>query len=282
MDSIYPCELTTDTDGKPLAKIKSPGFNPYDIDRSKFIPEWSLERLMTANRLRALYSGDFLDWNKVMQGKMVFFVGKRTEIARNFYNRDLLIGPLMSEVKLGYVGKSSYNTINTLSHAETGQQIASEVSQLVLIDPKVRKPVPLPGWWVDKYASFTAGGKSMRVEILVKPKSSFIHQTKVRHSDMDGYGHTNFASYVQFSLNAAACATADGHFKGFQNDIVNYPMKSSEMTFKGESTAEDILNVATWEDSNNQKIIHCQIYKATDLIYQQTMTFYDSFLKNNS
>jgi acyl-CoA thioesterase FadM len=163
-----------------------------------------------------------------------------------------------------------------LRHRDTGEVFATNTNQVVTVSKETRQPTPLADWWKAKYASAVVEDKRLIVPMINVPDKTHVYQMKVPWSDIDGYKHTNYISYIQYCFEASMDAVVAGFYSKFKDDMLLYHVKEMEVAYKGETKAGDELQVATWENKEDPFKLHFDIRKAGSTVFQNSGIFYES------
>ena len=250
---------------------------------------WDLHLLCVFSRQVAsrasIVSGDhfYANFPKAVKDYYTFVASLKTDISNSFYNIPFkpAVTPLLFKVYPGYIGKSSFNTVVDIHDQHSGELYVKNVNQLVCVNKLSRKPTNLPQWFRDKYANLNKGS-SLIVPKLIKPSDDIPTHTchiRVPYSDIDLYKHTNFSAYLKYSIEAAMEASNRGIYRElFSGVLMKFRVKSVKTAFIGEAIAENMLSVTTWQDSENQQQIYCDItHQGTKKsICQTAIEFYEN------
>lgn len=273
------------------ASIKIPSLSMDDIDRTGNFSIWRIQKMLTGVRLAAYHitspeTGEtFLEYDRLTSGLYTFMASAKTEITRECYDLpDAAVSPSFeAKLHLGYMGNSSLNSVATLYHTQTGKELARNINQVVTVDKTTRRPAPLPEWWKEKYGDCVVGNERLVIPLVPVPDENvpgfYKGQCQVSWSDTDTYKHTNYLSYIRFCLDAAMDGIVDGQFQKFTGDILQYHVKSIQLAYKGESLARDTLDITVWEDAINAYILHFDVKKDKNTIFQSTMEFYEPLIQ---
>ncbi|XP_064626352.1 uncharacterized protein LOC135487023 isoform X2 [Lineus longissimus] len=260
-------------------------FSPQEPPSGAFLYQrnvapWNLQKIFAGVRKVALdminpnTNEPFLQISKFWKEHFVFYVSCSIDWERDFYTKGNLLSNLRQVILPGYVGTSSYNSLNKMYHQSSGKLLASSVSQLVLVSRQTRKPVALPEWWRELYKGMMPEVDSLQIKILETPGHTICYPLRVSWSDADGYRHTNMSVYIRFCMDAAATASLGGKYKNFSGDIANIPMKRIVSVYKGESRPGDDLIVKSWEQDGRDDTIHFQIFQGDQLLFQTTALYF--------
>ena len=218
----------------------------------------------------------YLDYNKTEPTALIFMASSETRVSRDLYRvEDKSLSSADIELHLGYIGRTSHNSVATLTDNNTGMVLVRNVNQVVNVDRTTHKPIPISDWWRVIYGSYAVEKKSLEVaEEIVPNEKIYWYELKVAWSEIDFYQHTNYLSYVKFCFDAAMDAVSNQFYTMFHKDILNYHVKSVRSFYKGESVAGDILNIASWEDNSNPFLLHFSIQKGSNILFQSHVEFY--------
>ena len=225
----------------------------------------------------------FSDFPRATKDCLTFVASVKTDINNSFYNIFYrpTVTPLRFVIYPGYVGKSSYNFVVDIHDQQTGELYVKNVNQLVCVDKASHKPTNLPHWFRDKYVNVIKGSPLV-VPKFTKPKDDIPSHTchiRVPYSDIDMYKHTNFCAYLKYSIEAAMEASNRGIYRElFSGVLMKFRIKSVKALFTGESSAENMLSVTTWQDSGNKQQIYCDTaHQGTKTsICQSAIEFYEN------
>ena len=204
----------------------------------------------------------------------------RIEFARELFEiqrRSEVVPELEVLLSLGYIGKSSLNSIATLKCRKTGAAFARNVNQVVVVDKATRKPTRIPEWWREKYSSAAVTGQPLIVPLIDVPhERAHAYDVKVAWSDVDQYKHTNYLSYVRYCQDAAMDACQVDHFTQIKGDFLLQHTKGMSICYKNETVANDRLLVHVWENEEDKLKLHFSISRQDAVIFQATFSFYES------
>ena len=132
----------------------------------------------------------------------------------------------------------------------------------------------LPDWWRAKYSPY-AQGQSLILDRLKIPDLTHIYKVKVAWTDM-GLVHTISVHYFRFCQDAAIDATNAGFFSRIKGDFLEYKVKKMDISYLGETVANDVLSVYVWENQVHPWMIHFAIMKSDDtLVLENTFTLFE-------
>ncbi|CAG2188182.1 unnamed protein product [Mytilus edulis] len=175
---------------------------------------------------------------------------------------------IIHQIQPGENGGTSYVWNSVVKDVESQTVLLERAVKLVTIDRTTRKAVELPKWFRQKYHD--PSPKMERLNDLPDsfktifnppdfPSDCYQWRTTVRYSDLDFNMHTHQSVYTKFCLDAITSAALKGKLRYFNRDICFYPLESVDITFIGESFAEDELLVNILQDMCDQTIIRCLI-----------------------
>ena len=141
--------------------------------------------------------------------------------------------------------------------------------------------MPLSSEWKDQFSGAVVENERLVIRkepLLTGPDRLMAkYSLRVRWNDTDLYKHTNYLSYVKFTMDAAQDAVARGHYEGFSGDILQYHVKTIQMLYVAETVANDQLTVFSWQSDANRQEIHFSIQRDNDdtTVYQSCIEFYE-------
>jgi len=222
-------------------------------------------------------TGDtFFEFDKLMADRFIYMASAKTTVSRSYYDiPELHVNSSMRiSLCLGYIGTSSFNTAATLNCEETGEVFVHDVHQAVSVDKTSRKPTPLPEWWKTKYASSVIGNERLVIPRFSQPDKVHTYECKIPWSDVDFHRHTNYVSYMRYSIDCAMDGIVNGAYSNFTDTQSQYLIKDTNTAFYSETVANDVLQVASWEDKDNPYILRFDGTKDGKTIFQNSIEFY--------
>ncbi|XP_041371622.1 uncharacterized protein LOC121385150 [Gigantopelta aegis] len=185
------------------------------------------------------------------------------EIERAMYDETVPKMPLEGKLQLGYVGKSSINTIGTLIVPSTGQKLLQAIIQFVCVNTTSRRPVPHPDWCRGKYANVAVGNESLKVQRTPRPADTHVFKVSVCWSDTDNYNHINWTTYVSYCVNYAIHdGIRKAFFKNVNKDVVKRGLRKISVGIGGENREGNKLTVHSWESAEDNTTVCCEIENA--------------------
>lgn len=160
---------------------------------------------------------------------------------------------------------------------DSGAELASNVSQMVLVRQVTSKSAGLPDWWKEKYRHAGAEGQKFIVDLVNVPDDAHTAAFPVPWRAAGPSYLTSRTSYPDFCADAAMRAIQDGFYSKFQpgDDIRDFNVKRMDMNYQNWSEPGDTLMISTWENKNSPLILHFDISKDGRIVNQSTMEFYD-------
>lgn len=219
---------------------------------------------------------EFAAWkNLFSETKLPIHMGSKYTIYPDFYSIDHVGSPVIVTYRLGPIGTSSYVLYDETKSVKTGKILHAITHRQVHLDANLRKPAPLPQWYIDKFADRVGTDKGWRFgDPPTIPEKAFVHVQKPVWGDVDIFKHVNHASYIKFSMDAIAQGSHEGrigHLQGHQGDM---KVKSMEMLYAAETMAEEELAVNVWLDDHGNQTLHCQINKQDQPVYFCNLQIY--------
>ncbi len=242
-----------------------------------------VQKLMSMARIGAYHipneetGNTFLEYDKLTSGLYTFLASVQTEVSRDFYSilQEASFPKLEMFLHLGHIGSSSLNSVCCLRDPDTGREFARNTNTVVTVDKSTRKPTKILDWWREKYESCVIGNQKLQVAPLQRPSETSNYQVKVPWRDVDGYKHTNYLSYISFSLDAAMDGLVQGRFAKFHGDIYNYHVKKLQVLYKNETLAGDLLDIGVWENEEDPYLLHFDTRKDDNTVFQCSIEFYE-------
>jgi len=273
--------VVTDEVGKHFNVIL-PSLGLHVLDRKGHVSIVELQSLLTQARIFAYHIADtktnktFMEYDKMTSDRMTFMASTETRFARDLL-QTTEIPSLAVRLSLGYIGTASLNTQAQLIDTKTGSVFAENINQVVTVSRETRKPIALPEWWVEKYTSYSINVPKLVIPVTVTPADAFTYNVKVRWSDTDGYGHTNYISYIRFCEDAAMQAAMEGKLPLYTDTLYDPETKQLQLSYQGESRAGEDLTVHLWQNPDNMHKLYFSLVTAETrtLIFHCTMDFYE-------
>lgn len=219
----------------------------------------------------------FLEYDKLTSNTYTFLASTQTEVSRDFY--DLLDQASFPQldlcVRLGYIGGSSLNSQCQVRELESGKVLANNTNTVVTVDKTTRKPTPVATWWKEKYQDHAFGNERLIIQAFTVPEKTSKYETRVPWSEVDGYKHTNYLSYIRFCLDAGMDAMTRGELSKFSGDIYTHHVKKMQTLYKGETKAGDVISISTWEDTEDPFKVRFDMKKDGATVFQCSMEFFE-------
>jgi acyl-CoA thioesterase FadM len=199
------------------------------------------------------------------------------EVHPSLYNIELPKHPLVATTKFDYAGKSSFAIHTSIQHPSLDVPYATCAIQSVLVDRQTARPTPFPEWWREKFGDVCVGGKPHIMPKLIKPPSVVPDvPVTVQFRDTDTYNHSNWKSYSRFCYDAVSMNAIDSRYRSLTQADLVCGVKKLVMSYRQESVVGDILNVASWEDEENEGEINCDITKDGATCCQTKIQFFSA------
>lgn len=262
----------------PEAVVKHPGLS-YGVYDSNGKPNvWMVMKMLESVRFFAHHyplddtGRTFRDYEQVTRDCMIFLVTSEVILNKEIYNPSETTTWMDTSIQGGYVGKTFLNSITKMKSAN-GKILASNINQIVCVDKKSRRPIPFPLWWREKYSESGKSHQQLNLEKFDKPNETGIYSTKIAWSDTDVNLHTNWTQYARFAVDAAHHCHQNGALKSFDDNFAN-GIHKIHCYFYGESVQGDTLNVHTWEDPENHRLLLVDIFNKGASICQMKIYFH--------
>ncbi|KAL3835939.1 hypothetical protein ACJMK2_021400 [Sinanodonta woodiana] len=263
------------------ANVIHPGLSYDDFDNRTERPRlWKMMRLMEGARFYSHHvpldstGRTFRDYAQLTDDRITFLVAAELDFYSEFYDFRIIKNPLRINVQGGYIGKTSLNSI-TKVFTNSGNLICRNINQVVSVNKSTRRPLPLPVWWVNKYAESAIGKEPIKFEKEEKPPNgteSF--QIQVVWSDTDANDHTNWSSYVRFILDTAYYVSSRRTVPYLQAMVEN-GVKRLELLYTGESFEGDVLTIHTWLCTKRTSRVIFHVNKGDEFICQCSVDYFE-------
>ncbi len=180
-------------------------------------------------------------------------------------------------LNLGYIGNSSLSKVSCIREKRTGRELAWNSTSYVAVDKTTRKPTQLSDRWRQKYEPLVVKNQKFKFQPLFRPTKTSNYEVKVRWEAVGKYKHANYLAYISFCLDAAMEGLVKGRLVKFHGDIhvYSYHVKKLQAMYRKETLAGDVLDVAVWQNTDNPFLLHFDISKNADTVFQCSMEFYD-------
>ncbi|KAK2162578.1 hypothetical protein NP493_1514g00000 [Ridgeia piscesae] len=271
-------KTTLDKSGK-WAHVSIPTLHAIDsFDLSGLATTWELQALLGKAQM---FAGDtFLQYDKLLADRFMFMASVNTTVSRGYYDipKKVIDPTLRISLCLGYIGTSSLSTAANLNCEATGEVFVHNVSQAVCVDETTHKPAPLPEWWRTKYAPSVVGNEKLVISKFSQPQKVHTYECRVPWSDEDLFQHTSYVSYIRYSIDCANDGVFNGAYSNFTKTLSQYLIKDINIAFYNETFANDVLQVASWEDKDNPYILKFDGSRDGKNIFQNSIEFYPEAL----
>ena len=174
------------------------------------------------------------------------------------------------------LGKTSKTTKYSLRDAETDHLFLEEVLIDVYVDPKTRRPKPHPEEHYKQAEEWLKTYKSPKFVKMDLPKDQKVYQhcMVTTDTDTDNNRHTNRNVYLRYAMDVGMKASYSGFYSHFKQDLMTYKIKKVVVLFRGETLPGTKLDVYTWEDKSDDKIVYFKIKRNEEHIIDCTVCYY--------
>ena len=194
------------------------------------------------------------DYNVVTNGVILRFTPQ-------FYTHIHIGMPIVAKTRLESMDLKSYSLFTTLLCAET--LVATNITSIKLLDPQTRRVADIPS---DVYRMYSPEVKNQaeRIPPIPElPESFYTWGTVMNHCDADFHYHVNSAVVTRLCVEAAVSACADGFYKAISGDFLQYDVTECEVLYRAEMFPNDVISVATWQDTEDPSVIYFLIANRT-------------------
>lgn len=273
--------VISDATGKHF-NVTLPSLGLHCLNRNGQVSIAELQNLLTQARIFSYHIPDtklnktFMEYDKLTSDRMTFMASTQTVLAQNLL-QSTEVPSFAVRLSLGHIGRTSLNTRAELIDTTTNTVLAKNINQVVTVSRETRRPIALPEWWVNKYSSYSIVIPKLVVPVPETPADVFTYDVHVRWSDTDGYGHTNYISYIRFCEDGVMQAENEGKLSGFTKNFQEFESKMLQLSYLGESKAGDELTVSLWQDQQNDYKLYFNLYKTDNmsLVFHCTLELYE-------
>lgn len=240
---------------------------------------WNMMNLVVSGRMFAHHyrldetGKTFRDFEKLTSDCLTFLVTSEVCFTKALYDPDVPKNTLLTTIKGGYIGNTSFNS-HSLLKTENSDLLISNINQVVSIDPKSRRPKPLPDWWKMKYAESAKQFQSYKLEKFPRAENTSVYHVKVAWSDTDMNNHTTWSAYVRYAKDGAHNAARTGSLPNFEENL-RKGISKIQSHYLGECLEGDELVVYIWEDVGECYQLKCHIDKDKDCLFQCVISFFN-------
>lgn len=268
-------------------------------------------RALSFNRMPNTTEDPFLAVEDLYSRYGLFQGSVRLSVSKDLYNISMPKTPLILEKELVYVGKSSMNLHTNVLLPSRSLTLASCEVQSVLVDRVTRRPTPHADWWRKKFGRYTTPSRQLKVSVQKEPLEEVLGVdgsqngksasqqpvtggvTAVKgrgpqdlpvsdsvtsldlivcDSDVDSYGHANWAVYLKYCLDALIMGTSLESSKQLKSRAV----KLAEVAYIGEGSVGQRIRVNFWKDKTLPQSVHFRIVglESKQLITYAFLQFY--------
>ena len=184
--------------------------------------------------------------NRLVPGYLIVNSGERWSISKRMYEKAAFNYPMIYIMHEPKKQGKSFVSQMSLSEKSTGLELVSSERQLIYIDLKARRSVPIP----ESSDIFKVPESEKRFQVLMTQRpSKFCKTTRVaQFSDYDDMNHVTSTAYIRWMIDAASEAAAKGELSSFRQSF-DHCAEMVEVLYKKECFAGDIVDIYLWEES---------------------------------
>ena len=180
------------------------------------------------------------------------------EFSPQFYSIAGVTSPWTMNIRVRYVGKTSFMVENTLRCKETGAEFSRNYRHLVKVNMKERRPVKLPEEFNATFKPSANGSLVKMPDFPGEPTDSKrVFQTSFDAflSDADYYHHINQANCFRYCMDCASLAAMKGGIlTKFTRDMAYYNVKKFSAEYVGETNV-GAIDVLCWENPEDPCVL---------------------------
>jgi len=156
---------------------------------------------------------------------------------------------------------------------ESEKRLCEQYVKTIYINASTRRPMELPKWYKDTYERHAHNPVANKTPIFQPPKTSFTTNIEIGFSDTDYNGHLNAAEYYRILMDCASTTSTSGYYQHFSLDMCWYPLREIDAAYLGESGANDLLDIHTWQENDNIVKIYFMFYLKGKHVFQASCIF---------
>lgn len=216
---------------------------------------WALARLVEVTRYYnwlAIPSDQVL---KEVNEPKIIGVSKSQQITcyPSLYTLSGLNNPMDVSVSAEHMGRTSITFCTSFADEASGEPMAAITRQIVAIDAKNRKSVPLPQGVLDTFSG-NPDAKPLKIEPTPCPSDAFKFDLQAVHSDTDNLYHVNQSVFIRYCMDAAAAAADQDALVGVTKDFLDYKVRDMRVLYQGELHPGNRLTVHVWQTPHPSSI----------------------------
>ena len=190
----------------------------------------------------------------------VFVRFQSFEFSPQFNSNAGVTSPWTMNIRVSYVGKTSFMVENILRCRGTGAEFSRNYRHLVRVDMKERRAIKLPEEFNARFKPSANGSLAKMPDFPVEPTDSkrvFQASFSASPSDTDHNHHINQATCVKYCMDCARLAAKTGGIlTKFSRDMAFYNVKNcSSEYYVGEINVGDIVHVRCWENPEDPCVL---------------------------
>ena len=201
----------------------------------------------------------------------VFVLSNQFNLMPGFYNSRHVFNLLECQAQIVNVANTSYQVFSTARSLVTREVLYTNLTCLVLVDSKVRRPTPIP-----KDLKESMGSQKhpwSPVKRLKIPNDAHRLSYRVRTSDLEWSRRINAAYHSRICQDAMYDASISGAFRGLSGDLGHYWIRQVKSLYMNETHAGDDLDILVWQDEGCDWLLNAVIQKQGKDVYQVSVEY---------
>ncbi|XP_033114746.1 uncharacterized protein LOC117115158 isoform X2 [Anneissia japonica] len=194
-----------------------------------------------------------------------FFIRHQWAMLNEDIISDMIPQPIHGLYSVTYLGSSSILCKSQIILEKQQKCISTCIAQAVCVSLQNRKPVSFPVAIKEIYSYAALGARPQIAPLLATPEPTQqqigIQKAFIGETDVDENGHTNNTAYLQFCSDVARKAATDKMFTYVTPDILDSRLKKYTIHYIGETVQGDEVTFTSWQDLQNEYLLHFEAKK---------------------
>ena len=244
--------------------------------------KWSIAKVNRALIPFELWNGtSFLDYKTILQEHTTPLFYREAEISP-----ELTILPLKTTVpklylsaQLDYIGNKAYTLSTKLYDHKSNNLFGSSFNRLVFVKRGTSTAVQIPEWWRNKLSDGATGKElpiSPPVQLPQDSDCTHIFETLISWNDIGYNYYVDHYNYLPICLDGIMDAVVKNKLKVLQDDILHYPVKRCDFTYKKLGMGGDRLQLLIKENFSNPYLLNMALSSQNGVLAQINIEFGES------
>ena len=241
--------------------------------------KWNIDKVNRMLLPYELWNGtSFLDFKNILQEHTTPIVYREVK-----FSPEVAILPLMATVpelyfsaQLDRIGNKTYTVSTKLYDHKSNNVFGSSFNRLVFVKRGTSSAVQIPEWWRNKLSD-GATGKELPIPPSVplpeKSDCTHIFESQVSWNDIGYNNYVDHDNYLPICLDGIMDAVVKNKLKVLREDILLYPVKKCDFTYKKLGKGGDRLQLLIKEDLGNPYVLNMALSSQDGLLAQINIEF---------